>query len=147
MIRTSFEIAYIIVLLAMYHAAITAIGPDTLNELKQFMFGPYIEVYQEHFQGRKLPDFMGAYLLIIAVAFGFMFLRNWYRLSRQGCSLILAIIIFDLIRWNLALAGSERPDPDWLLYGITALGWLFLSGALAEDGFWQWWRDKHEGRL
>jgi hypothetical protein len=145
MMRMISEIAYMVMLIAGYRAIKVALGEDTITNLSEFMFGPYIRVFDTHFSS-GLPDWAGAFIAIIGICILAMMLRNWIKTTRYISAFIIALVSFDLAYLYFDPAIASPIDVDWLLYAVIGLGWLFLSGALVERAFWLWLRSSLFGR-
>lgn len=144
--RTSGLIAYMTILIALYRGTMLWLGKETVNNISEFMFGPYVDLYNLHFR-QMMPGWDSPFVIIVILALAVMFFWNWFSVSRTIASFVIALFVFDMGFWYLDPTRAQQPDPDWLLFSLIALGWLMLAHAISEQLFWAWLRDKREGRV
>lgn len=145
MIRIMSEIAYMVILIAIFRGLKIALGGEFLDNLYDFMLGPYIQLYDKHYSS-NLPDWAMAFVVIIGLAVCVMMFRNWFKITRFVAAFIIALVIFDIGYAQLDPIAAPPIEIDWILFATIGLGWLFLSGALIERAFWLWLRSKIFGR-
>ncbi|MBL4642860.1 MAG: hypothetical protein JKY44_04625 [Flavobacteriaceae bacterium] len=143
--KTISEIAYVVMWIAIYRGITGWLGPEFMTNFSNFMFGPYVDLYNLHYRD-MMPGWNNPFVIIIVLAIIAMMTRNWYQLTRWVAALAIALVFFDIAIWILDPTRAAIPDPDWVLYAITGFGWLLFSGALIEPAFRSWLRNKINNR-
>ena len=81
--RTSGLIAYLTILITLYRGTMLWLGEETVNNISEFMFGPYVDLYNLHFR-QMMPGWDSPFVIIILLAFcGDVFLELVFRVSNH----------------------------------------------------------------
>jgi len=133
------EIAYWVILIAMYYGVTGWLGADTMSNFSEFMFRPYIDLYNLHYRD-MMPSWDNPVVIIIMVALAFMMGKNAINVSRQISGLVVALLIFRLAFLALGANDAVWPSSRFLLIGAACLAWLVVSAFFVDESLKTWSR-------
>ena len=114
------EIAYWVILIALYYGITGWLGEEFMRNLKEFMFRDYINYARKYdLYNTLVPSWDNPVVIIIAVAMAFMMGKNAINVSRQLCGLVVALLIFRLAFLALGSADAVWPSTRFLLIGAA----------------------------
>lgn len=135
------EIAYWVILIAMYYGVTGWLGADTMSNFSEFMFRPYIDLVTKYdLQNTLIPSWDNPIVIIIMVALAFMMGKNSINVSRQISGLVVALLIFRLAFLALGANDAVWPSSRFLLIGAACLAWLIISAFFVDESLKGWLR-------
>lgn len=135
------EIAYWVILIALYYGITGWLGEEFMRNFKEFMFRPYIDYAIKYdLYNTLVPSWDNPVVIIIAVAMAFMMGKNAINVSRQLCGLVVALLIFRLAFLALGSSDAVWPSTRFLVIGAACLIWLVLSAFVVDESLKTWLR-------